>query len=104
LAPVAFATTKTAKEWKPDDRDHDTALRSRKRDAALGGKFALSAARGTPDWHGHAAEPGRRAANAFHADATEHLDGLVSALGRAEREQFRHAMQTILAATQEMTP
>lgn len=49
-------------------------------------------------------EPGRRAANAFHADATEHLDGLVSALGRAEREQFRHAMQTILAATQELTP
>ena len=36
MAAVASATTKTAKEWKPDDRDHDTALRSRKRDAALG--------------------------------------------------------------------
>ena len=49
-------------------------------------------------------ESGQRAARAFHADAAAHLDSLISPLSSAEREQFRDAMQTILAATQEMTP
>jgi DNA-binding MarR family transcriptional regulator len=40
---------------------------------------------------------GRRAAAAFHADATEELSHLLSPLAPADREQFRGAMARIIA-------
>jgi DNA-binding MarR family transcriptional regulator len=41
---------------------------------------------------------GRRAAVAFHADATEELNQLLSPLGPADREHFRSVMAQIVAA------
>ena len=49
-------------------------------------------------------ETGQRAARAFHIEATEELDRLVTPLAQGEREQFRRAMQKIIAAVQEATP
>jgi hypothetical protein len=39
---------------------------------------------------------GRRAANAFHANATAELDELLDPLGPDDREHFRRTMTTII--------
>jgi DNA-binding MarR family transcriptional regulator len=41
-------------------------------------------------------DTGRRAAAAFHADATEELNQLFTPLAPAQRERFRSAMATII--------
>ena len=49
-------------------------------------------------------DAGRRAADAFHAEATEELNLLLTPLASAERERFCGAMATIIAeANQEVT-
>ena len=48
---------------------------------------------------------GRRAAAAFHADASAELDQLLSPLAPSDRENFRTALGTIIAArTQPAAP
>ena len=45
-------------------------------------------------------DTGRRAATAFHAEATEELNHLLSALPAAEREGFRRSIAKIIAVRQ----
>ena len=45
-------------------------------------------------------DTGRRAATAFHAEATEELNHLLSALPATEREDFRRSIEKIIAVRQ----
>ncbi len=48
-------------------------------------------------------DTGSRVAHAFHADATEELNRLLTPLAPAEREHFRSMMATIIAAAGQVT-